>query len=137
MGTYRWRLCYTIEKSEILDPQGAVLEKKTGGKVCEEEYTEFQRLFVDPGNASLYSPGAYFYPGDSKVTYQFYAMANIDTYAIVIYRDGVLWKIVKVKQNKKNPAEIIEKTIGGHQDGSLYYWEVQGLNYDKRKPDLD
>ena len=135
LGTYQWRLVMFLPGTNLALPDGTTT-KQPGGLRYETEWTEFNRTLALPGEPTNMSPYPYsFNPTTSTVTYTFTKATNATAHAVRIYRDGVLWKKLTVKE-PRNPADDTRTfRVKGHSSSHNYSWEIQGLNFDRRKPD--
>ncbi|HWN96210.1 MAG TPA: hypothetical protein VNT99_14335, partial [Methylomirabilota bacterium] len=136
-GMYRWRLGFKQRAGNILDPAGDILATVKPRLLLEDSYAEFERLDVEPGNATLVSPSSFFTASDASVQYTFNAAINATSYTVFINRDGATWRKLTVKPPANNPgASTFTITVKGHKVGEQYNWFVVPLNYDHPKPVL-
>jgi len=136
IGKYRWRLGYKRNNGIFTLPSGES-KKVKGGKFFEGNWTEFNRVEVTPQAPDLLEPNYSFTAADKKVTYRIGTAVNADKYIVEIYKTGETkpWKKFNLKAKKgKDTTAALEKAIAGHKVGDSYYWRVQSLNADRRKP---
>jgi hypothetical protein len=137
IGTYQWRIGFEQPASTITSPSGTVLGKIKAAFIYENNYTEFQREQILPGDATIVSPSSYFVATNKSQTYVFDAGVNASSYYIVITDNtkGKVFKKLTVKPPKANPnASPLSVKVTGHTVGHYYSWTIESLNFDHPKP---
>jgi hypothetical protein len=140
-NSYRWHLSYVSSPSKFTYPNGDTA-KLPGGSFSEESWTEFSRVFSTPGTPSQLAPNYYFTATNPTMTYSITKAVNADAYAIRIFRgysaiSTNLFKSLVIKPPAKGTNSSLSVKVPGHKVGTSYIWQVQGLNYDRKKPDTN
>jgi hypothetical protein len=144
IGDYKWRVGYSRGSGTFLLPS-AEPSKIKAATLMEPNWTEFTRLEVAAVAPTPYTPTTSFttfYAAATDVNYTFSTVVGADKYAMQIWRycpDDLIWKVWK-KLTIKAPtdSDVIEVIVKKHViDTTEYLWQVQSLNFDTPKPDVD
>ncbi len=136
IGDYRWHVGF------LRPPTTVFLPSKTNSVVVPatvtypSDWTTFHRSSGPPGPVTIISPTGYSRPSAAKVTYSFGTVAGATSYMVRIFQNGKIWRVFPVAPPRTNPhASVLSVTAYGHNLNDYYYWEVEGLNYDRPRAD--
>ncbi|MGZ4964077.1 MAG: C39 family peptidase [Limisphaerales bacterium] len=136
VGTYRWHVGFMRPATTLFLPSRTNSVTVPATITYPSNWTAFNRVSSPPGPITIISPKGDTTPSSTKVTYSFGAVAGATSYAVRVFQNGKLWRTLTVVPPRSNPhASVLTVTVLGHNLNDYYYWEVQGLNYDRVRPD--
>lgn len=135
-GDYRWRLAGKTKSGKVTYPDGTKVKSEKLGKFVEEEFTEFTRVPNLPGTVTK---GSYTTLYSETKTYEVYFEDEpaAEAFAIQVVLANGKTKVYVFKRKK-----LSEDESSGYLSaklkvlpGEYFSWYIQGLNFDRRKPD--
>ncbi len=135
IGEYRWRLIGSTKAGGFAYPDGSSSKGDKLGKFVEDGYTEFERLSNAPGPITKFGPTCAFSP-TKKFEVFFEDDPAAEAYAIWVVDARNKPKTKKFKRRALEPGGtgVLSATLTV-KSGTSFCWFVQGLNYDRKKPD--
>lgn len=136
-GRYRWRLAGSLRAAKQELPDGSTELSGQKGRFVEEDYVEFERVTNAPRSIQKITESTQTAESNTHVL-EFRDNAAAEAFAVRVTKSDTGKKKTYIFKRAKTTAGSQPQTLRftiRTKPGAAFSWEIQGLNFDRKKVD--